>query len=225
MKQHLDALRLLRTKYQEEFRKIQSYTDPHLSNEGILAERKKRTDALRAEAKQALDTVRARAADDRDALTRRMEKAMPKPEGSTADAWARVRMLLDAGRDLNKVIKTADVPTLQAIREWAPTWLETQRSAETLHDALGGGRQPIDTTGLDNTIAIRWAELSGNDTAIREHLESRGDAAKFDYLAEASDQTFTTGHHGSELDVVMGAEMAAAGAKVTLDSGTPTEAA
>ncbi|GAB3754831.1 hypothetical protein GCM10027591_03780 [Zhihengliuella somnathii] len=220
MKQHLDALRTLRTMYKEEFNKIQSYTDPHLSTEGIIAERKTRTNKLRAEAKQSLAMIRARAKEDEDALANRMEKAMPKPEGSTADAWTRVKMLLDSGRTLSQVIKNADVPTLQAIREWAPTWLETQRTPETLGEALTGGRAPEDLAPLNNSIAIRWAELNGNDTAIREHLESRGDAAKFNFLAEASAQNFETGHHVNELDLQIEAGRLASLARVNLDTAT-----
>lgn len=131
--------------------------DPDLSLPAL--ERRRADLAAQARATFAAEVAQVRR--DADALTHRHARQLdrvPAPQGSTRDAWERVRMLLDAGRSLPEVIATADADTLLAIREWAPTYLETLAPAPL----PGTPRQPVDVAPLERSVRERWAQLKGD---------------------------------------------------------------
>lgn len=92
---------------------------------------------------------------------------------------------------MHQVVSGATVEQLQAIREWGPTYQETQ-TFKTVGgpNALGkelsrlAGSQAsgsyYDSAPLMNSIASRWAEPSPKDALfVREQLELSGEMAQF----------------------------------------------
>lgn len=210
----LEAIQLLRKEYRARAHEIQTYKDDYLSPAGLEEARAKKLQALREDGKQALNRIQLSVDTDRNWLKSKAEQAMPKPSGSTADAWARVQMLLDAGRSLNQILENAsDVLTLQAIREWGPTYLESKRTI-TFDDGLAGSK-PVDTAPLMNSIGKRWAELSGKETELSDYFNSLGGFAKYDVLARDTSNIFE-GRGGNPLEVSIEAELAGRAASVDL---------
>ncbi|GAB3621796.1 hypothetical protein GCM10027417_30580 [Glutamicibacter endophyticus] len=197
----LKAIQDLRKEYHVRATDIRGYKDPLLSEEGLAAERSKRLKELRAEGKSLLERIQHSVNIDRDYLKSQAEKAMPEPEGSTADTWVRVQMLLNAGRDLGVIIRqTTDIRTLQAIREWGPTYLESKR-AVTFADGLNG-TPPADPTPLLNSVGRRWAELTGKEAELADYFNSLGGFAKFDVLAKDTVEIFEgRGHNPMEVQI------------------------
>lgn len=113
-----------------------AYQDPDLTSEALTRQRQDREAAARTAYAQALRPIR----DDYERQARLNAKALakvPAPTGSTADVWRRVEMRLGAGATLDQIVATADVPTLQAVREWAPTYLAANGGDPAAAPALG----------------------------------------------------------------------------------------
>lgn len=128
-----------------------AHQDPDLTREALDRQRQDRQDAARTAYAQALRPIR----EDYDHAAHLNAKALakfPAPTGSTADAWRRVEARLKAGATLEQIVATADVPTLQAVRVEAPTWL-----------AVNGGdpaAAPVLPPRLDRDILARYAALT-----------------------------------------------------------------
>lgn len=124
---------------QEDAHDAHAHQDPDLTQDALDRHRQDREAAARTAYAQAVCPIR----EDYDRATHLNAKALaefPTPTGSTADVWRSVEIRLDAGATLDQIVATADVPTLQSIREWAPTWLAVNggdpAAAPTLGDRL-----------------------------------------------------------------------------------------
>jgi hypothetical protein len=168
------------------------------------------------------------------------QRARPMPGSDAASqmalqrSWDQVRTRLDAGMPLRTVIDNADLDTLHAIREWAPSHLEAQAFHEHqrtgLHSTgsmIGITRtfQPPDLTWLTARIDERYAELAGGKvaTALREGQQSAAAVAGFRANAQTL-QLELEGHSVPGGPIVAGiaahyAEQAAAGIAPDEDSG------
>lgn len=106
-------------KYQAETRAAVKFHDPNWSNSAIMRERHKRVHAAREELRQALNTSTTQAtADPNTARMVAFEQIATTDASSVAVAtneWGKVRVLLDAGRNLSQIIDTADRRRLSAI--------------------------------------------------------------------------------------------------------------
>lgn len=135
-------------------------TDPDLTHDALAMRRHK---ALQ-EAREAYGrTVRAIRTEHHHAAARNRKAldVFPTAAGSTRDAWDRVAMRLDAGASLGQIVTTADVPTLQAIREWGPSYL-TAHSADP-------SAEP-DTAALERATLRRYAIVT-EDAGLLAALE------------------------------------------------------
>ncbi|MCV7669412.1 hypothetical protein ACIQO5_09375 [Micrococcus luteus] len=113
-----------------------AYQDPDLTPEALTRQRQDREAAARTAYAHALRPIR----EDYERQARLNAKALakvPAPTGSTADVWRRVEMRLGAGATLDQIVATADAPTLQAVREWAPTYLAVNGGDPAAAPALG----------------------------------------------------------------------------------------
>jgi hypothetical protein len=139
--------------------------NPDLSLEGL----RKQRDAARATAfTKANDTITANAALARTAADQAMTNARAKI-GAGNDAttlvlreqqWTRVRMLLEAGRNLADVIATTTDPgELAAIADWAPTWVRAQSPQPTMAQPFYDSWAEPDTQWIDAVVVARLATV------------------------------------------------------------------
>lgn len=136
---------------QEDAHDAHAHQDPDLAQDALDRHRQDREAVVRTPYAQALRPIR----EDYDRAAHLNAKALakfPTPTGSTADVWRRVEMRLDAGATLDQIVATADVPTLQAGREWVPTWLAVN----------GGDPAAAPTLGdrLDRATLARYADIT-----------------------------------------------------------------
>ena len=121
---------------QEDAHDAHAHQDPDLAQDALDRHRQDREAVVRTPYAQALRPIR----EDYDRAARLNAKALakfPTPTGSTADVWRRVEMRLGAGATLDQIVATADAPTLQAVREWAPTYLAVNGGDPAAAPALG----------------------------------------------------------------------------------------
>jgi hypothetical protein len=171
--EYLQQLQILTRDHGIAVQEARSYTDDHLTADGLHARRAElvRTagDAFRGK----LAAVRSAMQSETQSLRTGALRAIPKAEGSTRDNWERVRMLLDAGQPLSQVIAKADAGSLHAIREWGPTWIDAQTKGNT-----------TDLAPFERSINKRWIEIAPDPDPIKEYLESASDVATFDHMAD-----------------------------------------
>ena len=125
-----------RRTYQAAAHDARALQDPDLTPEAMTRTRQDREAAARTAYAQALRPIR----EDYDRAAHLNAKALakfPTPIASTADVWRRVEMRLDAGATLHQIVATADVLTLQAVREWAPTYLAVHGGDPAAEPVLG----------------------------------------------------------------------------------------
>lgn len=219
---HIAQLSKIAHNHENTKREISRFTSDELTAQGIANERARRMEKLNADTAQAVAQTRAAAENELSVIKSRAEgSALPEPNGSTADEWARIQMLLEAGKSMHQVISGATVEQLQAIREWGPTYQEAQ-TFKTMGgpNALGeelsrlaGGQATgsyYDPAPLLNSVASRWAELSPKDALfIREQLESSGEMAQFEYTASSLEALSAGGNVGSTMTIAIAAADAA----------------
>jgi hypothetical protein len=150
--------------------------NPDMTPEGLQNHRDTLVARVRAQYLPKLAALETDVRRDAEILFDAADEAIPAAQGSTRDAWQRVEMLLAAGKALPDIITAADVPQLQAIREWAPSWLAANR-----HKAKGANIGAGTTTALENSIRDRWAEILPNGGTLREALEAKQVAAGLEY--------------------------------------------
>jgi hypothetical protein len=120
-----------------------------------------------------------------DAAAQHLEKARPQvgndPQSllRLQQRWDQVRMRLDSGASLQRVIASADADTLTAIREWAPTWLAAQADSARPAGMEGLEFDDPDVAPIMRSLDERLAEVSGNgfSTVNQRAKEAAGDAA------------------------------------------------
>lgn len=219
----IQKLGTLATEHDNQAKEIRSFTSDELTAQGIANERARRTEQLNNSTRDKLAGVREEFASEVASIDSRYERStIPAADRSTADEWARVQMLLDAGKSFGQIINGANIAQLQAIREWGPTYQEAQfikrgGTANPLGNELAkrAGAEPVagyNPQALYNSVDRRWAELSPKDALfIRERLESFAEKAQFDYSASALEAMTHGGNTGGAMAIAMSAEYAAAG--------------
>ena len=153
-------LTAVRHAYYAAVQTARTYQDPDLTPEALTRQRQDREAAAPAAYAQALRPIR----DDYERAARLNAMALakvPGPTGSTADVWRRVEMRLGAGASLDQIVATADVPTLQAVREWAPTYLAVHGGDPAAAPALGDR--------LERATLARYAAIT-EDTGMAAAL-------------------------------------------------------
>lgn len=216
---HIAQLSKIARDHENAKREISQFTSDDLTAQGIANERARRMEKVNADTAQAVAQARAAAENELSVIKSRAESsALPKPNGSTADEWARIQMLLEAGKSMHQVISGATIEQLQAIREWGPTYQEAQTFktiggpnalGEELSRRAGGPASGsyYDPAPLMNSIASRWAELSPKDALfVREQLEAAGEIAQFEYTASSLEVVATGVNVGSPMAIAIAAQ-------------------
>jgi len=158
---------------------VRSLRDPMLSAEGLRAKRAEMQEQLRAKHAHAIEALKEDLAFDVETLTDFVDKTRPRVAEDAASLmrvqmrWDQVRMRLEAGAPITKVIAEAGVEELLALREWAPTWVSAQSESSRPRGVDGHEFEGPDPSGLLRTIDERLAEESGGEyaegfTAARE---------------------------------------------------------
>ncbi|MEY8814419.1 hypothetical protein AB9H24_04350 [Micrococcus luteus] len=136
---------------QEDAHDAHAHQDPDFTQDALDRHRQGREAAARTAYAQALRPIR----EDYDRAAHLNAKALAKfstPTGSTADVWRRVEMRLGAGAAFDQIVATADVLTLQALREWAPTYPAVHGGDPTAAPVLGDR--------LDRATLARYAAIT-----------------------------------------------------------------
>ncbi len=219
--QKIQKLGTLATEHDNQVKEIRSFTSDELTAQGIANERARRIEQLNNSTRDKLAGVREEFASEVASIDSRYERSIiPAADRSTADEWARVQMLLDAGKSFGQIINGANLAQLQAIREWGPTYQESQFIKKagipnSIGDAMATAAGGTSTGGYDpqslyNSVDRRWAELSPKDALfIRERLESFSEKAQFEYSASALEAMTYGGNAGGAMAIAMSAKYAA----------------
>lgn len=207
-KQYLEEIQLLQRDYRNALQEAQAHRNDDLSYEGLQRRRAQLAEQASKTFSAKLEQLKSSMDAESGQLKSRAGKAIPKAEGSTRDSWERVKMLLDAGQTLHQVIGKADPSQLQAIQEWAPTWL----------DATTKGTM-TDFAPFQRSVDQRWAQVAPDPEPITEYLGAAGDIAKFEYIANSLGDRFEgrAPAFGSLADA-FGAEYAAQTARTDLSA-------
>jgi hypothetical protein len=122
--------------YPEAFRKFRASTkaavefnDPNWTNSAITRERVKRLTGARAELLATLPPETARKTAEPSLRAKALEQLRPTNADTvavTSNEWGKVKALLDAGRNLERMIQQADRTRLAAIIDRLPTELAVQ---------------------------------------------------------------------------------------------------
>jgi hypothetical protein len=110
------------------------------------------------------------------------QRARPMPGSDAASqmalqrSWDQVRTRLDAGMPLRTVIDNADLDTLHAIREWAPSHLEAQAFHEHQRTGLHSTGSMIGITRTFQPPDLTW--LTASATPSSPAARSRPRCAK-----------------------------------------------
>jgi len=163
------------------------HTDPNLSAEGLTAKRAELARTARQRADAALGTLRSQLTSDSKALGEFAEQRRPRVDADTMSRkWEQVRMRLDAGIPVQRIVAKADAETLAAIREYGDAWFETQHQS---HQPSGVMGSEADTTAsmeqLNNSIDARLIEVGDDHTkwAVEADREARSAVAVFEQHA------------------------------------------
>ena len=151
-----------------ELRAATVYADDTLSQSGLQDKRFEMKRTIREKYRAQFEALRDVVKTDVESLRKGLEAQRPKiaddaPSLMRAQTkWDQVRMRLEAGMPMTKIIAAADSETALAIREWAPAWLEAQAYAI----APGGlsGEVPVpDIDALLRSLDDRLTEIHGDD--------------------------------------------------------------
>lgn len=178
-KQYLEQIQILHRDYRNALDEAKAHQDSNLSPDGLVVRRKQLAEQADKAFGSKLEQLKSRMDSESGQLKSQALRAIPKTEGSTRDSWERVKMLLDAGQSLHQVIGKADVSQLQAIQEWAPTWIEA-KSKGTI----------TDFAPFQRSVNQRWAQVAPNPEPIAEYLEAAGDIAMFEHIATSLSEKF-----------------------------------
>lgn len=206
-------------------RTFENYTDE--ANQQMVAER---TAALRADILPQVRSLLEEASKPAD--RNRIKKAVgvdytdPASVATATMKWNQVTQLLDSGETWSSVIAQADLPTLAAIVENAPTYLKvTRQSLEQIRrgdlSIRGGVQYDLDTIDLE--AAQRAAQLGHNPA--KAYLNEQAQRAYNQVVASKIDRQLTEdrGLAGVErLAELWDREAETAAARV-LDVPTPNE--
>lgn len=191
---------------QERLVQAQTFTDPNLSPEGTAAKRAEIRASQQAEGRSMLDAMRA---DLMNATKRLAEYAREHTQIADNPAaliraeqkWRQTEQILNAGGDLQTVLRTADADTATAVLEFAPSWIAARSQngkdlTSVLGQALSGDDGPDPATAIRHAAYTRLAEVHPNSD-VRELLAAQSTAQANIEMAEpwmsATESLVTTG--------------------------------
>lgn len=162
----------------------QTHADPHLTADGLTAKRATLAKKARDTAGAKLQELKSAFDASVDLTKRDAARLIPHAEGGTRDGWERVKMILDAGISLPRVVAQATPEQLQALAEWGPSWIAAQSAAARSTGFGAGEWQAPDASLLQRSIQARWAEVLGGTAA-----ETIAEAVNADVVAAGIEQT------------------------------------
>lgn len=159
--------------------KARAHTDSNLSPEGLRAQREKlHTDAL-ANARAQFDALATPALTGLDKARENLARAeQTRDRGTAADretTFRRLTMLLNTGRDLADLIETANPAELDALAEWAPTWVRAQSPVPGDLMERQHYTEP-DTEWIGAAVLARRAATEPDPTVYRAVLDAETEA-------------------------------------------------
>lgn len=186
--------------------KARTFTDPNLSRAGLEAKRAELEATFRTAASTDLAKLKADVEHSRKVLADAAAEhtQIPSDPASLIRAeqkWRQVERILDAGGDLLQQIRKADLDTVLAIGEFAPSRAEAQTARpQGLHGAIGnalGAAAPEVASGIRRNVYARLAEITP-DAALAETLRgaltAEQGAAGAEPWLHAADQLIAAGH-------------------------------
>jgi hypothetical protein len=230
--EHLIKLAQLQKRHAEELEEARVAENPAIELEGAdRAERQRfsnkvnapyrrqQIESVNTKYKAALEALRNDFAEDSRRASTAGTGAIPAPPADTSQAWAKAKMLLDAGKSLHEVVRGADPAMLHAIGEWGPTYLQAEAS-KTREPGLAGLRDsPVDPKQLQRSLTNRWAEVvDGSDAEkIKAGLATEVDSAEFERTAQHLEAKVTGSNAGvSDMYAALDAHYAAESAAMDL---------
>lgn len=172
----LNRVRSTTRAYDEALREAKTFTSEDLTPQAAQRARLERAEAARQTLGAAVAEIRPAAAASAARIRANLGRR-PAAPASTAEAWARVKMRLDAGHALGQIIREADASTLHAIGAWAPTWLKV--------NATDGAT--VDLAPLERALSLRWADVTG-DLALRQAIDDAPVLAELEAALDSAER-------------------------------------
>lgn len=234
MNEHLAKLTKLQHEYAGELRKAQEFENPDISLDGLDMNarksfsdranepfRKERVEGVQAAYKKKLASLTDDFNQEAERAKNAGRDAIPAAPAETSAQWAKVKMLLDAGKNLHQVVASADPGMLHAIKEWGPTYLQAENTKGKPATLAGGGQDAaVDPAHLERSITQRWCKVLDDDSAgrITGGLDAAVTAAQFERSAQHLEAKFAGSNRGVS-DLRAAADAHYAGENAALDLG------
>lgn len=162
-----------------------------LSADALATERRSRVNAATEQRMSLIETARnhvfpaaAKALTD---LAAQYSNPPITDAGQVADRrnrWDRAVMLAERGQTLGSLIDAATLPDLDAIAEWAPTWVRAEQ-LDVQGDQHAHSYEPNPVAWVHDCVTVRYATLNPNGPAARALVKVR----------DALDVAITTSYH------------------------------
>ena len=194
-----------------------NFHSPDYTFEGLEKQRRELADTARTKHRQAFEQLQSEVQSDRETVARWAEQKRPRlADDATAlqraqMAWDGVRMRLDAGMSWQALIQGADEPTLLAVQEWGPAWIEAQSYRER---QPGQPAAEVDPQALRSAVDARLLEVSTGEArwALQAESEASVAAGGFEPMARHAQALLSGGPTDSlsaALEAHYGAQLAA----------------
>lgn len=193
----------------DDLRDAAAHHDPRLNPDGLGARRTELQQQVREQTARRLAQLQQRIDRESKVVRDYAERVRPRirPDDVAGhlrlqQSWERVKLRLEAGQDLTRVLRSSDADTALAIRVFGPDWLSAQHGTEGdgLADALAGQTaDELDLTAFLNTVDARLGQLHGGHvaTAVELSQELAGVLAGWSPAAAQVD-LFAQGTAGAE---------------------------
>lgn len=185
-----------------------NYVDPALSGTGLMAKRERLVHAARTTGQNRLDTVKSRFDSEVSRLAGGAQRALPAGPASTADAWGKVKMLLDAKQPLQYVVEKATPEQLHALTEWGPVYLDATTPVVV---GIGAGQtRLVPIEALERSIWERWAEVlpETGAAAVTEFLGAAPEIGGFQSYVTFAENRIAGLSTVSDMEASIAAQMA-----------------
>lgn len=173
---HADTIKTL----QAALRAAQTHQDRDLRPEALHTKRQAMKAAALAAAHEGVDPYTAQTTSAAEAARLGARGALTGGDATRLVAreqtWRRLLPLLESGRPLKSLIATADPLTLEAIAEWAPTWVRSQTPYPTDGISALHFEEP-DVSWIEASVFSRMAEVSDDKETFAVVASSDADAA------------------------------------------------
>ena len=170
---------------QDALGKAASFTDPHLSPEGLAAKRAELAGHFREAARTDLENTRRTVTAASEYLRNAVDENVVAPTDPGAairleQKWRQAERMLDAGIEARDVLKGADELMTRAILEFGPSWAaatghKPRSVGEAIGDALSSSEAPAPGAWLTRQARARLAEVT-SDASLAELLALAGAA-------------------------------------------------